>query len=115
MARSNNDTTTDVCSTTAETNVDKDSSMTADVITVRQRLKRKLDMRFVVWAFLGFFAGNLDRSNLRLGKISNVGMGCGAIVAVLLSWFLLRIKFMLPSHIKPTEQRDDPEKHQAND
>ncbi|CDH49372.1 predicted protein [Lichtheimia corymbifera JMRC:FSU:9682] len=50
-----------------------------------------------------------------LGKISNVGIGCGSVVAVLLSWFLLRIKFMLPSHIKPTEQRDDPEKHQADD
>ncbi|KAJ8660180.1 hypothetical protein O0I10_004039 [Lichtheimia ornata] len=50
-----------------------------------------------------------------LGKISNVGVGCGAVVAVVLSWFLIRIKFMLPGHIKPAEQRDDDEKHQDDD
>ncbi|CDH49373.1 mfs general substrate transporter [Lichtheimia corymbifera JMRC:FSU:9682] len=64
MPRSKNDTE-DVCSTTAETSVDKEASTITDVIAVRRRLKRKLDMRFVVWAFLGYFAGYLDRSNLR--------------------------------------------------
>ncbi|CDS04015.1 hypothetical protein LRAMOSA06970 [Lichtheimia ramosa] len=49
-----------------------------------------------------------------LGKISNVGIGCASVVAVFLTWFLLRIKFMLPSHINQMEQSDGSEKHKID-
>lgn len=53
-------------------------------------------------------------SLIGLGKISNVGIGCASVVAVFLTWFLLRIKFMLPSHINQMEQSDDSEKHKID-
>lgn len=61
--QSENDTY--VYSTTVKSNKDDQASTTTDTIAVRRRLKRKLDLRLVIWAFLGYFATYLDRSNLR--------------------------------------------------
>lgn len=62
------------------TNGDKDLTTTAYSTTdekattaqnetinaVRKQVNRKLDVRFVVWAFLGLFGMHLDRTNLRM-------------------------------------------------
>lgn len=56
---------TDGYSTTVKSNKYDQASTTIDIIAVRRRLKRKLDLRLVLWAFLGYFATYLDRSNLR--------------------------------------------------
>lgn len=37
-----------------------------DMTATRRRLKRKLDIRLALWAFMGFFALFLDKSNLRM-------------------------------------------------
>ncbi|CDS04014.1 hypothetical protein LRAMOSA06969 [Lichtheimia ramosa] len=63
--QSENDT--DGYSTTVKSNKYDQASTTTDTIAVRRRLKRKLDLRLVIWAFLGYFASWLDRSNLRNG------------------------------------------------
>lgn len=43
-----------------------DSIAVNDITVIRQRLKRKLDIRLAIWAFMGFFAMFLDKSNLRM-------------------------------------------------
>lgn len=74
MQQRKNDT--DICITTVESNPDIKETTTTDAMVVRRQLKRKLDLRFVVWAFLGYFATYLDRSNLRKEEEKKYHMGC---------------------------------------
>ncbi|KAJ8656744.1 hypothetical protein O0I10_007591 [Lichtheimia ornata] len=64
--REDSSTTHDTSSNTESTTVD--DNMTA----IRQRLKRKLDIRLAIWAFLGFFALFLDKSNLPNAYVSGM-------------------------------------------
>ncbi|CDH49396.1 nicotinamide mononucleotide permease [Lichtheimia corymbifera JMRC:FSU:9682] len=70
MQQRKNDT--DVCITTVDNNLDIKGTTTTDAMVVRRRLKQKLDLRFVVWAFLGYFATYLDRSNLPNAYVSGM-------------------------------------------
>lgn len=54
--------------TTAYSTTDEKATTTLNdtIDAVRKQVNRKLDTRFVVWAFLGLFGMHLDRTNLRM-------------------------------------------------
>lgn len=68
------DATNDIATPTEkreDSSTTHDSSKTesitiSDITATRRRLKRKLDIRLALWAFMGFFALFLDKSNLRM-------------------------------------------------
>lgn len=70
MTGDNNFATTTAYSTTEKAPVTLDDTNNA----VRQQLKRKLDIRFVVWSFLGLLGMHLDRTNLRMSIPSSIIM-----------------------------------------
>ncbi|CDS09124.1 hypothetical protein LRAMOSA10484 [Lichtheimia ramosa] len=68
MTDDNNFATTTAYSTTEKAPVTLDDTNNA----VRQQLKRKLDIRFVVWSFLGLLGMHLDRTNLPNAYVSGM-------------------------------------------
>lgn len=52
--------------TAKEKSISTDDTTVDDITMIRQRLKRKLDIRLAVWSMVAFLAVFIDKSNMRM-------------------------------------------------